>query len=395
MLTTILMFLLIAFFPRLMVLLVKKVSFLKMLGPVFLCYFAGILLSFPFKALGADITLASDFSSVLICIAMPLVLFSANLPALKKLARPMLISFAMNTAAVMIVSAAAFYILRGRVPDAVNISAMLIGTYTGGTPNMFAIGHGMGSPLERILLLQTADMIGGGIYLLMLLSILPRILKKILPEYRFTGGGDEEQTKLYAEQFSGEKQSVRPLRDFFSRAKTVLLSCACVVVAMGITLVIPSSYGNEGLAKLSEHTAIIMLIVTSLGIALSFVKRVRYAKGSYGSGQYFILMFSMVMGLCFDLSAISQALPVLGMLMLIQFGTVLVHILLAAAGRIDYHTMMITSAAGVFGPAFIIPVAKSLRNDEIVLPGILCGILGYAIGNYLGLGFGGLLNLLF
>jgi len=55
--------------------------------------------------------------------------------------------------------------------------------------------------------------------------------------------------------------------------------------------------------------------------------------------------------------------------------------------------MMITSTAGVFGPAFIMPVARALRNDEIVLPGILCGILGYAIGNYLGIGIGKLLLL--
>ena len=65
--------------------------------------------------------------------------------------------------------------------------------------------------------------------------------------------------------------------------------------------------------------------------------------------------------------------------------------LLARLCRIDYHTTMITSTAGVFGPAFIIPVAKALKNDEIILPGILCGILGYAIGNYLGIGLGQLL----
>jgi uncharacterized membrane protein len=55
--------------------------------------------------------------------------------------------------------------------------------------------------------------------------------------------------------------------------------------------------------------------------------------------------------------------------------------------------MIITSTAGVFGPAFIIPVAKALKNDEIILPGILCGILGYAIGNYLGIGIGSLLRM--
>jgi uncharacterized membrane protein len=37
-------------------------------------------------------------------------------------------------------------------------------------------------------------------------------------------------------------------------------------------------------------------------------------------------------------------------------------------------------------------VAGALKNDEIILPGILCGILGYAIGNYLGIGLGNFLS---
>lgn len=260
---------------------------------------------------------------------------------------------------------------------------------------MFAIGHGIGASAERILLLQTTDMIGSGIYLLLLLSVMPRLLKKILPEYRPVGIKDDlAEAQHYAEEFAGEKQSVKPFKQFLVRAKIVGLSVLCVVIAMGIGLLIPSRYGNTGLSKLGEHTAIIMLIVTTLGIALSFIKRVRNARGSYGSGQYFILMFSLVMGICFDLSAVAGSLNVLSMLLLIMFGTILLHILLARLGKIDYHTMMITSVAGIFGPAFIIPVAKALRNDEIILPGILCGILGYAIGNYLGLGVGGLMRLL-
>ena len=86
--------------------------------------------------------------------------------------------------------------------------------------------------------------------------------------------------------------------------------------------------------------------------------------------------------------------PAFVALIVVQFGTVALHLVLAWLCRIDYHTAMITSTAGIFGPAFIIPVAKALKNDEVILPGILCGILGYAVGNYLGLGFGTLLNLL-
>ena len=392
--STLIMILVILFFPRIIMLASEKFSFLKTVGPVFICYLTGFLLSTPLKNAGADMTLASDISSVLVLIGMPLILFSADLPALKKLAKPMLISFGMDTIAVVAVAIASFFLFKNILPNAHNISGMLVGTYTGGTPNMIAIGHGLNAGPERIMLLQTADMIGGGIYFFMLLSIMPRALKKVLPEYQPVGSYNPEEAKYYAETFSGGKQSVKPLKAFMSRVGLVSVSIVCVLISMGICLLLPSQYGNTGLVKLGEYTALIMLLVTSFGIILSFVKKIRYAPGSYSSGQYFLLMFSIGMGLCFDISAVSNSLILLGMLMVIQFGTVLLHIIMAKIWKIDYHTMIITSTAGVFGPAFIIPVANALHNDEIILPGILCGILGYAIGNYLGIGVGQLLYLL-
>lgn len=386
------MILVIIFIPRIIMLASEKIPFLKTIGPVFICYFTGFLLSAPFKNAGADITLAADFSSVLVLIGMPLILFSANLPALKKLAKPMIISFTMNTIAVLMVAIVSFFILKDMLPNAHNISGMLVGTYTGGTPNMISIGHGLNAGPERIMLLQTADMIGGGIYFFMLLSIMPRALKKLLPEYMQVGSYNLDEAKYYAETFSGEKQSVKPLKAFLSRVGLVVVSIISVAISMGICLLIPSRYGNTGLAKLGEYTALIMLLVTSFGILISFIKRIRNAPGSYSSGQYFLLMFSVGMGLCFDFSAVSSSLVLLGMLLIIQFGTVLLHIIMAKIWGIDYHTMMITSTAGVFGPAFIIPVANVLHNDEIILPGILCGILGYTLGNYLGIGVGELLH---
>ncbi|NLX64198.1 MAG: DUF819 family protein [Clostridiaceae bacterium] len=391
---TLIMILVIVFFPRIIMLVSEKLSFLKTVGPVFICYLTGFLLSTPLKNAGADMTLASDISSILVLIGMPLILFSADLPALKKLAKPMLISFTIDIVAVIVVAIGSFFIFKDMLPNAHNISGMLVGTYTGGTPNMIAIGHGLNAGPERIMLLQTADMIGGGIYFFMLLSIMPRLLKKVLPEYQPVGSYNPEEAKYYAETFSGSKQSVKPLKAFMSRVGLVSVSIVCVLISMGICLLLPSQYGNTGLAKLGEYTALIMLLVTSFGIILSFVRKIRYATGSYSTGQYFLLMFSVGMGLCFDISAVSNSLVLLGMLLVIQFGTVLLHIIMAKIWKIDYHTMIITSTAGVFGPAFIIPVANALHNDEIILPGILCGILGYAIGNYLGIGIGQLLYLL-
>ena len=110
--STLIMILVILFFPRIIMLASEKFSFLKTVGPVFICYVTGFLLSTPLKNAGADMTLASDISSVLVLIGMPLILFSADLPALKKLAKPMLISFGMDTIAVVAVAIASFFLFK-------------------------------------------------------------------------------------------------------------------------------------------------------------------------------------------------------------------------------------------------------------------------------------------
>jgi uncharacterized membrane protein len=65
--------------------------------------------------------------------------------------------------------------------------------------------------------------------------------------------------------------------------------------------------------------------------------------------------------------------------------SIILHIIPGAIFRIDTDTLIITSTAGIFGPAFIGPVANGIRNKQVIVPGITMGLLGYAIGNYLGL----------
>jgi uncharacterized membrane protein len=79
--------------------------------------------------------------------------------------------------------------------------------------------------------------------------------------------------------------------------------------------------------------------------------------------------------------------------MFVQFGSVIVHLVFCRLFAIDGHTGLITSTAGIFGPAFIPPVANALKNREVILPGLICGVIGLAIGNYLGIGLAGLLRI--
>ena len=54
--------------------------------------------------------------------------------------------------------------------------------------------------------------------------------------------------------------------------------------------------------------------------------------------------------------------------------------------------MIITSTAAIYGPAFIGPVANAIKNRDMIVPGITMGLLGYAIGNYIGIGIAMLLR---
>jgi uncharacterized membrane protein len=364
--------------PRLMVALSKRVRLLGILGPVFFCYAGGFLLSLAIP----DTSLAMDISEVLIPIAIPLILFSADLSSVKRLAKPMLNSFLLMIAAVTLVSGIAYAVFRTQLADAYKYAGMIIGLYTGGTPNLMAIGSALSVGDSHIVLANTADVVVGGIYFLLLISVMPRIARRFLKPFKPAGetsapSDGETYLRNLEESFIPAKEPFS-VKSILRRAPIVLLGVLSLVVAAGLAMLITGEL----------NVVVIMLVVTSCGIGFSFIKKVRSAPGSYSAGQYLILMFSIGIGLSFDFSAIRmESIMFLAMFALAQFGAIIVHLILAKICKIDADTALITSTAGIYGPAFIAPTADALNNREIVLPGLICGILGYAVGNYLGIGF--------
>ena len=365
--------------PRLMMELAKKVTFLNILGPVLLCYACGFLLSFILPV--GD--MAATMSELLVPLAIPLILFSCNVLVLKKLAGRMLKSFSLNIVAVLVICTLAYFLFRNNLADADKLSAMLTGLYTGGTPNMMAIGLSLGIVEDQLVLVNTADLIAGGIYYLLVLSVFIPLFGRILPRYQsaFSLRSEKEEQQLLHRYLPDKNPITRQHLKKLTLA--VLLAIACLGVSAGIALLLTGTL----------HVAIVMLCITTLGVAFSFNKRIRNCPGTYNTGQYLIYMFSVAIGMSFNFSALSAgSMILLALVLLVQFGTVLLHLLLAYLCKVDSQTMIITSIAGIFGPAFIPPTANALKNDELLLPGLACGILGYGIGNYLGLAFAWILG---
>jgi len=73
-----------------------------------------------------------------------------------------------------------------------------------------------------------------------------------------------------------------------------------------------------------------------------------------------------------------------------------VHLLVVLAGarifRIDLAEALIASNAVAVGPATAAAMAASMRWRLLVTPGILLGVFGYAVANFIGVGLAGLLG---
>lgn len=372
--------LLLLFLPRGMMLLAKRPIF-RSLGTVFLCYAAGFLLSFVFSDTGIAVTV----SEVCIPLAIPLILFSCNLKVLHLTAKPMLGSFSLNLVAVLVIATAGFFLFRNSLPHADTLAAMLTGLYTGGTPNLMAIGMALELPQSEIVLANTADLIAGAFYFLLTLTLFRKLLPKFLPAYR------PRLQAAAAEEAEGLVQGYLPKQPESRLQWKRLLPVFGLAV-----LILALSCGTALLLTGELHVAVVMLGVTTLGVAASCWKPVNRCPGTYRCGQYLIYIFSLAIGMSFDLSAVNlQSLNLLLMLLFVQFGTVALHFFLCWLVRIDAHTALITSVAGIFGPAFVPAASAALENDEITLPGLACGVLGYGIGNYVGIGFAFLLGLFF
>jgi uncharacterized membrane protein len=77
---------------------------------------------------------------------------------------------------------------------------------------------------------------------------------------------------------------------------------------------------------------------------------------------------------------------------LVIFGSLFLHVLFAWIFRIDTDTLIISSSAMIFSPPFVPAIANALHNKEIILSGLTVGIVGYTIGNYIGIGLAYLLR---
>lgn len=355
-----------------------------MVGPVILCYALGLIMgNVPDSPV--NMKLSQDVAEGCVPLAISLMLLSTRFMAWLKYAKQTAKSFALAVVAVLVSSfcVSAFFHLREMgVDDVWKLSGMMVGVYTGGTPNLAAIGTALGISNEVFIVLNACDLMLSALYLMLLLSVAQKLALKFLPSFVPREADDRDETFHYQRL----QQMVSNTKVGLSLLSAFGISVAIVVASIGFSILIDG--------KITAPSVI--LAVTTLSIGASFIKKVRFLPRTYEFGEYFLLIFCMGIGSISNVQKMLEASPeVLFYVSCVFVGTLSVHFLLSWIFRIDADTTLITSVAGIFGPAFIGPVASVLKNKDIVVSGLTTGLVGYAIANYLGLGMAHFFHVVF
>jgi uncharacterized membrane protein len=208
------------------------------------------------------------------------------------------------------------------------------------------------------------------------LVIAKHALKWVLPAFKKTT--KNKGTEAFEDPSKEFYALSWPLR-FKYTLITLGLSALCTLVPLGIIMIKDGNLDNPDLT-------LVMIILTILGVAFSFIKKVRELPGNFETGEYLFCMFFFAFGMGSDFSQVQHIdTDYLIYTCLILFGSVLIHFLLSWLCKIDRDTFIITSVSGIMSPPFVPLASSNLKNRELLVPGITVGIIGLAIGNILGL----------
>lgn len=314
--------------------------------------------------------------SVVTPAAIFLILLEANLKALRKAGGPMLIAFGLGAAGTVAGVLAAGLLTPARAmlgETFAPLSGMFAGTYIGGSANFNAIAlhYGVLREGDVYATAVVVDNIATGVWILITVAM-PVLL------YRTGLFGKPGERTAAAPEDAPDAAVVAPLTGSLALALPLALALTGVVIAnllagwlKGLGLAVPS-----------------ILILTTLALALAQVPAIARLTLVRPLGLYGVYLFLIVVGASVDIAALIASGP-LG-LMLMAFVTILmlVHgvVLVTAAQllKIEPEIVAIASNANIGGATSAVSLAEAFGREDLVLPGLIAGTVGTAIGTYVG-----------
>ena len=305
-------------------------------------------------------------------IAIALILLSVDLGSVVKAGSGMLAAFGIGALGTAVGAITGGLLLSGLVgPETWKLAGQFTGTYTGGGANFAALGRAFETSADLFSAATAADVIVTAVWMVACLAV-PVLLGK--PKQ---GQGRGQDTPA-AGPSSAEGQLTLE-RTLQSSVKPVSLgdTAALVAIAMGAV------WGADQLAGLLPIHEVLWL--TTIVLILAQVPAVKALTGSALFGNYLLLLFLASNGarsVIANLVAMGPPVFYYAIITVALHGVVIFGI--GRLARLDLATLAVASQANVGGAASAIALAGARGYTDQLVPGVAVGLLGYAVGNYLG-----------
>ncbi len=357
--------------PAGVVWLCNRSKVLGKLGPIMVLYAVGMAIG-NIPAISAYLKPLQDIlPNVMVPLAIPMMLYGCSFSRREAgLQCKIVVSGFLSVALAVTLG----YLLFGRnMSEGAQVGGIITGMYTGGTLNAAALQAIFRIKSETFILINSYDILISFLYFVFLFSFGIKMFRRLYGEQEVRQSDD-----VVALQ-GGESSSYGRLltrEGFVQMCRIVGVTLVIVALSAAATLLFDDAW----------FMVVFILMLTTLGVAVSFVKRVREMDLSYDLGMYLIYIFSFAIATMADFSSLDLKAGVnqLAFMSVAVFVSLLIHAVLCRTMRVDADSMMISSVAFINSPPFVPMAAVAMRNKRAIVTGLGAGIVGYALGNHLG-----------
>ena len=355
-------------------------KWIERIGIVILCYIIGIVLGVILNYLDLTDTpsqiIINDFSSILVALAIPLLLMTVDINLWLSQISKIILPIAAIFLSIILVTVLAGIVFNPYVENSTDLVSMLAGVYSGGTPNMAAVGKALDIDNSAFVILSTYDALFTSFYLLLFLTIGQNVFSKFLRPYEHSEikEGDEGIFEKYEEKLSNYLQLGSP-KHFKELLIALSIAGAIVIVSVGLSTLFPESF----------QTAVVICALSALSIVTSYFRQVRNLSLSFTLGMYLILCFCVAVGTLIQVDKLMNTFPVAILVFCVLFGIAIIQLLICKVFDIDVDHYIIITVATICSPPFVAAASAAIKNRYVLLTGIAIGLIGYFVGNYLGI----------
>ncbi|HBG0607287.1 TPA: DUF819 family protein [Clostridioides difficile] len=349
----------------------QRYKVIKSLGPALTIIIMGIILS-NLKVVPVSTELYGTISTYAIPISMTIMLMSVDLKEMTKLSREPLIAIFVAVLTVSIMAFLFGLVFAEKISEGWKVAGMFVGTYTGGSANLTAIGTGLNVSRQTLAAANAADYVIG-VPTLIFMFALPAILKnskkfKKLWPYHVE---ESELEDCQNEEFMESKEwSIKDI--------AWMLAIGFVVTEVSTIL---AGYFNSSFSSAAR-----ILLVTTISIIIAQLKPVKKLKGNLDLGLFVALFFLCTIGFSVDIKEfLGSTFTITLYCFSIIFASFVFHLGITRLLKIKYQYVILSIVGAIAdGPTSAL-VAASAKWNSLVSVAVVMGVIGGVLGNYAGI----------